>query len=449
MIPFALAWPARATARPDRRAAPPPSAIRRMFLFLLFYLALVIVRPHEYPAYADSGLPWLQIALGGALLSWAVAGRKALPIPQLPLLLAFLLAGMLSVAATGWMGGALEFLERFGPSVAVFVVVVAAITRRERVRRLMAALVLLSLVPAVHGIDQKAEGIGWTGVPLIQDGRIQYLGIFNDPNDLGMLFVLVLPMAFCLAARGGMLGLRRLFWLTAAGVLIYAIYLTDSRGTLLATAAVAGLFAWYRFGVVVAGLFGAAGLGAMMLLPSRLQELEVGEASAHGRVEAWYEGVQMFLSSPLYGIGANQFSEQYRLTAHNSFVLVMAETGIIGITLWIAFLAYGFRMLLAMLRQPLGTPDAPGLVAEDHRHALTLLLSLSGAMVCAFFLSRSYVVVIYLITGLAAGAYLEARGRVPALPAFPLSRDLLLWPVVGCVAVVATWVLVKILLAMV
>lgn len=420
-----------------------------MFLFLLLYLALVIVRPHEYPAYADTTLPWLQIALGGALLAWAVAGRKSLLVPQLPLLLAFLLAGMLSVAATGWMGGALEFLQRFGPSVAVFVVVAAAITRRERVRRLMAALVLLSLVPAVHGIDQKAEGIGWTGVPLIQDGRIQYLGIFNDPNDLGMLFVMVLPMAFCLAARGGLMGLRRLFWLAAAGVLIYAIYLTDSRGTLLATAAIAGLFAWHRFGVVVAGLSGAAGLGAMMLLPSRLQELEVGEASAHGRVEAWYEGVQMFLSSPLYGIGANQFSDQYHLTAHNSFVLVMAETGIIGITVWIAFLAYGFRMLLAMLRQPAGLAEAPGLTPEDRRNALTLLLSLSGAMVCAFFLSRSYVVVIYLLTGLVAGTYLEARGRVPSLPAFPLSRDLALWPVVGCLAVVATWALVKILLAMV
>jgi O-antigen ligase len=420
-----------------------------MFLFLLLYLALVIVRPHEYPAYAESGVPWLQVALGGALLAWAVAGRKSLPAPQIPLLFAFLLAGMLSIALNGWMGGALAFLQKFGPSVAAFIVIVAAITERQRVQRLMAALVLFALVPAVHGIDQKAQGIGWTGVPLIQDGRIQYLGIFNDPNDLGMLFVIVLPMTFCLAARGGLLGLRRLFWLSAAGVLLYAIYLTDSRGTLLATAALAGLFAWRRFGIVVAGMFGAAGLGAMMLLPSRLQELEVGEASAHGRVEAWYEGIQMFITSPLYGIGTDQFSDLYRLTAHNSFVLVMAEMGWIGITLWLAFLAYGFRMMIALLRHPLGTPEAPGLQPEDHRVALTLLLSLSGAMVCAFFLSRSYVIVPYLITGMVAGTYLEARRRVPSLPAFPLSRDLLLWPVVGGAFVVGIYIVVKILLAMV
>jgi O-antigen ligase len=157
----------------------------------------------------------------------------------------------------------------------------------------------------------------------------------------------------------------------------------------------------------------------------------------------------MFISSPLYGIGTNQFSDNYSLTAHNSFVLVLAETGIIGFTIWVAFLAYGFRMMLAMLRHPLGTPDSPGLVADDHRVALTLLLSLAGNMVCAFFLSRSYVVVIYLLTAVVVGTYLEARRRAPSLPAFRLSSDLLLWPVVGVGGTVLLYIVVKILLAMV
>lgn len=420
-----------------------------MFLFILLYLALVIVRPHEYPAYAGSTIPWLQVSLAAALLAWLVNGTRSFAAPQFPLLFAFLGVAMLSIALTGWIGGALEVLERFGPAVAVFVLVANAITRRERVRSLMVALALLTLVLAVHGIDQKANGIGWTGVPLIQDGRIQYLGIFNDPNDLGMLFVIVLPMVFYLGTRGGLLGLRRLFWLAVAGVLLYAIFLTDSRGTLLATAALAGLFAWRRYGVFVAGVFGSAGLAAMMALPSRLQELDVSEASAHGRVEAWYEGLQMFLSSPLFGVGTNQFSDLYRLTAHNSFVLVLAENGIVGFTLWIAFLAYCVRMLLAMLRHPLATDGVQGLVEDDRRVALTLLLSFAGCMVCAFFLSRTYVVVIYLLAALVVGTYMEARRRAPDLPAFPLSRDLVLWPVVGCVGVVALYLVVKVLLALV
>jgi hypothetical protein len=106
-------------------------------------------------------------------------------------------------------------------------------------------------------------------------------------------------------------------------------------------------------------------------------------------------------------------------------------------------------MMLAMLRHPLGTPDSPGLVADDHRVALTLLLSLAGNMVCAFFLSRSYVVVIYLLTAVVVGTYLEARRRAPGLPAFRLSSDLLLWPVVGVGGTVLLYIVVKILLAMV
>lgn len=420
-----------------------------MFLFILLYLALVIVRPHEYPAYAGSTVPWLQVSLAGALLAWLVNGTRNFAAPQFPLLFAFLGVAMLSIALTGWMGGALEVLQRFGPAVAVFVVVANAFTRRERVRSLMVALALLTLVPAAHGIDQKANGIGWTGVPLIQDGRIQYLGIFNDPNDLGMLFVIVLPMVFYLGTRGGLMGLRRLFWLAVAGVLLYAIFLTDSRGTLLATGAMAGLFAWRRYGAFVAGLFGAAGLVAMMALPSRLQELDVSEASAHGRIEAWYEGLQMFLSNPVFGVGTNQFSDLYRLTAHNSFVLVLAENGIVGFTIWVAFLAYCVRMLLAMLRHPLAADGAPGLIADDRRVALALLLSFAGCMVCAFFLSRTYVVVIYLLAALVVGTYMEARRRAPDLPRFPLSRDLILWPVVGCVGVVTLYLVTKVLLALV
>ena len=48
---------------------------------------------------------------------------------------------------------------------------------------------------SIHGIEQVKLGTGWTGIGLSQGTRIQYVGIFNDPNDLGMLFVACVPMA--------------------------------------------------------------------------------------------------------------------------------------------------------------------------------------------------------------------------------------------------------------
>ena len=424
----------------------PPATATCMFLFVLLYLALVIVRPQEYPALVDWGVPVLQITLGGAFLLWILGARKDFGAPQVPLLFAFLLVLMLSLAVNGWLGGTLDQLTRFGPVVAAFVLVAHAITSHRRARIVMATLVLCTLVPAIHGIDQKAKGIGWTGVGLIQeDGRIQYLGIFNDPNDLGMLFVIALPMALLLSRGGGLMGLRRLFWLAAAGTILYAIYLTNSRGALLATAALVVIQLWRRRGFVVASLVGVFGLAGLMMLPSRLSQLDVEEASAYGRVDAWYEGLQMFAANPVFGIGANQFSDFHHLTAHNSFVLVLAETGITGFTIWVAFLAYCFRMIFAVLRSPVAA--APGGITEDDRSfAATLLLSLSGCMVAAFFLSRTYIVLIYLLTGLIVGFYLEARRRAPALPRFPLSNDLLLWPFVGVAGAVGLYIVVKVLL---
>jgi len=416
-----------------------------MFPFVLLYLALVIVRPQEYPALVDWGVPVLQIALAGAFLLWILGGKKDFGAPQFPLLLAFQFVLMLSLAVNGWFGGTTDQLSRFGPIVVAFVLVANSITSQRRARILMATLVLCTLVPAIHGIDQKAKGIGWTGVSLVQDGRIQYLGIFNDPNDLGMLFVIALPMALLLSKRGGLMGLRRLFWLASAGTILYAIYLTNSRGALLATTSLVVIQLWRKRGFVFAAVFGAVGLAGLMLLPSRLSQLDVEEASAYGRVDAWYEGLQMFASNPVFGIGANQFSDFHTLTAHNSFVLVLAETGIVGFTIWVAFMAYCFRMLFAVLHRPAATAPT-GLVDDDRAMASALLLSLSGCMVAAFFLSRTYIVVIYLLAGLIVGFYLEARRRAPELPRFPLSNDLLLWPMVGVGGAVGLYVVVKVLL---
>jgi hypothetical protein len=67
-------------------------------------------------------------------------------------------------------------------------------------------------------------------------------------------------------------------------------------------------------------------------------------------------------------------------------------------------------------------------------------------MVCAFFLSRTYIVIIYVLAAMIVGFYIEARRREPALPRFLLSSDLLLWPVVGVCGAIGLYLVVKLLL---
>ena len=420
-----------------------------MFFFMLLYLFFVLVRFQDYPEWASLGIPVLPIFLIAALLFWLPSRNKDLSAPQFVLLPAFLLVLMLSQIFNGWMGGAIVQLASFGPSIIAFLVLSHVATHRRHVVTTMALIVLCSAVLAVHGIDQATYGIGWTGVGLSQETRIQYVGIFNDPNDLGLLFIMALPMAMFLSARGGLLGLRRLFWWAGGGLLLYGIFLTSSRGALLALIAVLGIWIWRRRGLATAMLLGGGALAGIMMLPSRMGEIDAGEASAAGRVDAWYTGLEMFIAHPLFGIGPGNFADNnFNLTAHNSFVLVLAETGFFGYAIWVAFVCYGFMMMSAILRHE---PNliAPSEIADwkfERSVAMTLLLSQVGFFTATFFLSRSYVILLYLLAALVLGNYLGARQRYPGLPRFELSRDLLRWPMVAVGSIIGLYLLVKILL---
>lgn len=462
-----------------------------MFAAMLAYVCLVLVRPQDYPQWEDAlaAVPMQPAALAVAAGFWLVSSRKTFDAPQFPLMFVFLVVMLVSQVTSGWAGGMVLVVQNFLPVVAAFMLMVAALDSRERLRTMMAVMTLCTAVLALHGIEQAKLGVGWTGVPLSQGTRIQYVGLFNDPNDLGMLFVMCLPMAMYLRRQGGVLGLRRLFWTVVAGVLLYGVYLTDSRGTMLAVVVVLGVYVWQRWGLVAAGTLGAAALAMMMvLLPSRIQELDASEESAMGRIDAWYAGIEMFMDSPLFGVGVGGFTDHNVLTAHNSFVLVLAETGAIGFTVWIAFIGYSVLMLVAVLRtgeyqvlehagaragamQPAfgaGSAGSPGDAAsamattapeeededevlsewqQDRAIALVLLLSMSGMFACAFFLSRSYIVILYLLMALPIAHYMGMRERWSFLPAYRLTRTMLRWPLIAGGAAIGLYVLVKLLLS--
>lgn len=417
-----------------------------MFPLILIYLVLIIIRPQDYiPAMAD--VPLMPLALVLAFLCWLLSRAKTSAAPQFLLLPAFLLAAMISQVTNGWTGGALDVLMTFGPAVIAFVVLATSCTSQRRVTIAMAVFVLCAIVLALHGVEQAQTGVGWTGMTIGEDGRIRYVGIFNDPNDLGLLFVSTLPMAFFLSHRSNALG--KLFWLSGACLLLYAIYLTNSRGALLAVLAIGGVYIWRKRGVVTAGVLGMVGLACMKLLSSRMQELDAEESSAFGRVDAWYTGIHLFLSNPLFGVGAGNFTEYNDLTAHNSFVLVLAETGFIGYILWLAFVGYSFWMMLAVVRYLPGPDEGTGQAgdwARERTMGFTLLLSLCGLFSAAFFLSRSYTIVLYMVLAVVVGYYVGVRQRYPGLPAYKLSNGWWHWVPIAMGSIVALYVVVAVLL---
>ncbi len=420
------------------------------YFFIVLYLLLVLVRPQEYPALAGSGIPILPAVLGMAALTWLFSRQKRFDAPNYVLIVAFLAATMVSLALSGWVGGAVDQLANFAPTVIAFFLLANAATPQKRIAFVMTVFVASAALMAVHGAEQSALGEGWTGMPLVDDGRIQYIGIFSDPNDLGMLFVMCMPMALFLGSRGGLLGLRRLFWYAACALLLYGVYLTNSRGALLAVVAMTGVYVWQRRGLFTAGILGAVALAALKLMPSRLSELDVQERSAAGRVDAWYEGMQMLISNPFFGVGTGRFTEHHPLTAHNSIILVLAENGFIGFTIWFAFVGYAFWMMMRILRQP--APEGDAFVQRtwrtDRAIALTLLVSLAGFFAAAFFLSRSYVILLYLLVAIVVAHFSGVRDRFPHIAPMLLRNDLLRWPALAAIATIGFYAILKVLLAL-
>jgi O-antigen ligase len=157
-------------------------------------------------------------------------------------------------------------------------------------------------------------------------------------------------------------------------------------------------------------LLGAVGLVvAMGLGLAGGREFSTQEQSAGQRIDAWYDGLQMFRGQPLFGVGYGAFTDHHPLTAHNSFVLCFAELGLFGLLPWVALLVLAWRELsqVTQLAQP-GSPQA--------RMAEALRVALLGFLACAWFLSRTYQPLLYLLLGLCLAAAWCARAAALAGP---------------------------------
>ena len=170
------------------------------FFYLLAYVVVLYVRPQEYvPAFVGS--PVVPALLGFLAIFWLVAQKKNFEAPQHRLLAGLALAMFVSVALTGWTGGAVDAVVRFAPTMMLFYLIATMVDTLKRFREICLVLTVVCCVLAFHGVKQAAaeDGVGWTGAKMIEE-RITYIGFLNDPNDLAMAFLMTVPLTLYLAA---------------------------------------------------------------------------------------------------------------------------------------------------------------------------------------------------------------------------------------------------------
>ena len=325
------------------------------------------------------------------------------------------------------------FLKRMMPNLALAWLAAAAV-RGSREADLLARVTVVGAAM----FSLVALAVGYAGVEGRWTGYAYY-----DPNDLALHLVATMPLAVYFL-RPRMAGAA---WSVIAGgsLLLFLLVLvkTESRGGLLGLVAVAGLLALtydaiparVRIGGMLAGVLALGALGSerfwariqTILEPQSDYNLDVRNPS--GRIEIWKRGLGYIAENPVLGVGLNAYlvaearlpeiarqrrmagrSLNYGHVAHNLFIHVGVELGLVGLAVFVWLLWKCWRTLAGARR----VRRSAGADAADRSAALArvLAISLAGYLVCSMFLSAPYFPFLYLLLGLAVGLARSA-GREP------------------------------------
>jgi putative inorganic carbon (HCO3(-)) transporter len=394
------------------------------FLLTLLYIALTVLSPAEL--FPELGPYRIMLWLGLVAILGSAGGFFGAPWlkqPQFHLMLGIVAAICLSRLLNGWFGGVGSALTRFLPAAIVFFLVLWNVTSVARLRWLGATLILIAIyyivqgAVAYHGGDETSPFVYVQRVPvggneavLISYLRIRALGFLNDPNDFAQFLLMLLPFAFTVWKKGK--AVRNFcLCLAPAAALLYGIYMTNSRGALLALAVLVIFLLKERLGTRRGALFAPVAVVLILALNQSGRAISVHEDSALGRINAWSDGLGMFQSSPLWGIGYGLFTDHHELTAHNSFVLCLSELGLMGSFVWLGLLVACVLYLQDSARRCAAAGDR-----ETGRWALALRLSLYTTLTTCWFLSRTYSLPLYLLLGMTAALSVQTAHLAPAGP---------------------------------
>lgn len=220
-----------------------------------------------------------------------------------------------------------------------WIVVDVAATKRD-VERLMVAFMVGVALLLPSAIKSAMLGQGYDNL------TNRFTAIGSDPNNFGVVLMSCVPIALYFAERAG----RKTVRVAAGGFagLAGAVGLaTASRSALLALALV--LIAYLLLGVrkkvarrtlaITVLVLLTGGLLAWYIVPdAAISRLAGGfwEDQGGGRLILWRLALELGSAHPLGGVGLGNFvAYSGGVEAHNTFFLAFAETGVIGLVLWI------------------------------------------------------------------------------------------------------------------
>lgn len=356
-------------------------------------------------------------------------------VPKVPMIGLFVPAGLFAVTALVSLIGSPRILFGLGfyaftilQYLLLYALLILFVRGAAERRLVMGCLLLSAACTVVYGLYQyahmltlhEAEWVDNSAFPMLR--RRMYSTLYN-PN---------LYSAFLLMVMGGVASMsiwtrhrrHRIGYAVLFAALGLCLVLTYSRGAWLSVGALVFFFGlvwdkrlWLSFLIVPFILAFYQG-GITNRLMSIFYHTEA-DTSVSMRLDMWYCAVEMMIDHPLLGIGWGAFKFVYPVYneliqaagitifhAHNMFLNIWAETGIVGLVIFCWFFYgnayYGWHVL--------GVKRAD---TFDRALAMMMIAAVVTQTICGFsdydLFSTQISLTFWLICGIFANSYIEYK----------------------------------------
>lgn len=426
-----------------------------VMLVFLVYTRFSDIAVNNYGAPSVAKL-FFALLIGAILMRWAIMHDKPKGWQKPALLIGIYgLVGLGSLIYAPDTSRVMEQLVIYAKDAIIAVITVLLLTSNSAFKRSLWTLLVIGIFLGSLSVWQYLTqtfyndywGFAMASIQSIVGETNDYriAGPIGDPNYYAQIMAVIVPIALERVIHEKNRWLRLLaVW--ALVVSVFSVVLTFSRGGFLAMGvALLALLFFYRPRVYHAPLIIFAVVGFYFITPPNyverifsLQEilaisgsLRTEDLALRGRISENLAGFEMLGSNPLFGVGLNnydnlfsEYSQQAGLAlvsteraAHNLYLEVAAETGIVGL---VAFMILIFAAMNTVRR-------ARKRFLKDGQRDMAGLITGFGAglfayLVAALFIHAAYPRYFYLLIGMALALEVVSSQIKPKLAvAQPLS----------------------------
>ena len=319
------------------------------------------------------------------------------------------------------------------PRVLLTVLIIAVVRDRNDLELLLLAVLVGGALYTVYALVR---------IPLGPEGKWTAL-VDYDNNDFALIAISVLPLAVYFLRRDAG-RVRRIAALLSLLVLLAGIVRSGSRGGFIGLVAVVAYLALrYRAvparvrlaatiigGLALVGVAGAELTATVDTVLHPQDDYNWTGGDYYGRIQLWKRGIQYMHERPLTGVGLSAFPiaegelsdvarermahglDVKQLVAHNMYVQVGAELGLISLAIFVFLLWRTYRGLHGV--RQLCQTDGAGRVPPEHALARVLTAALLGFCVSAIFIAAAYFTFLFVLFGFAGALMKLAPAWAPA-----------------------------------